>query len=322
MRHLAVAGIIGDSVAAEFMLLAEEVKNMKSVDELLEIQHNNAVENRAVFARYHQRLIRACRLRLRRRASEETAVELLELVNRLDEQSDERFCRFADARSCRRWRAAFCSKKSGRRAGKSNNRKPSGDTTKSAKPPRAEIKQHDETDEYGEHAAATAALLPSPSLNQFRTSFYSKPEILTIMLERLNRAESSRMRPDLEAAIEYLPGLASLALWCRFADTDEDAIAFTDGSTIYAGADYEKFDDKERRFICLHEILHIALCHPQRFAELEKRDAVGFQRETFEHRRRCHHQRVARKFDGFENSDRCLDAFENLAVSRKSGRRD
>ncbi len=97
------------------------------------------------------------------------------------------------------------------------------------------------------------------------------------MLERLNRAESSRMRPDLEAAIEYLPGLAGLALWCLFADTDDaDTIAYTDGSTIYAGAGYEQFDEKERRFICLHEILHIALCHPQRFAELETRDAVGF----------------------------------------------
>jgi predicted metal-dependent peptidase len=97
------------------------------------------------------------------------------------------------------------------------------------------------------------------------------------MLERLNRAASSRMRPDLEAAIEYLPGLAGLALWCRFADTDEDAVvAFTDGRTIYAGAGYEKFDAKERRFICLHEILHVALCHPQRFAELEKRDASSF----------------------------------------------
>ncbi len=97
------------------------------------------------------------------------------------------------------------------------------------------------------------------------------------MLERLSRAASKRMRPDLEAAIEYLPGLAGLALWCRFSDTDDvDAIAFTDGSTIYAGADYEKFDAQERRFICLHEILHVALCHPQRFAELEKRDAVNF----------------------------------------------
>ncbi|MEJ7860467.1 MAG: VWA-like domain-containing protein [Pyrinomonadaceae bacterium] len=94
-----------------------------------------------------------------------------------------------------------------------------------------------------------------------------------MMLERLNRSKASRMRADLEAAIEYLPGLASLALWCNFADTDEaNAIAFTDGSTIYAGKEYEKFEPKERRFICLHEILHIALCHPQRFAELKKRD--------------------------------------------------
>ena len=77
------------------------------------------------------------------------------------------------------------------------------------------------------------------------------------------------MRPDLESAIEYLPGLASLALWCNFADTDEDAIAFTDGQTIYAGAEYENFLDKERRFICLHEILHIALCHPNRFLTLD-----------------------------------------------------
>ena len=96
------------------------------------------------------------------------------------------------------------------------------------------------------------------------------------MQTRLSRSDSSRMRPDLEAAIEYLPGLASLALWCRFADTNEDAIAFTDGSTIYAGAEYEKRTLKERRFICLHEILHIALCHAQRFAELKKRDPANF----------------------------------------------
>lgn len=93
------------------------------------------------------------------------------------------------------------------------------------------------------------------------------------MQTRLNRADSRRMRPDLESAIEYLPGLASLALWCNFADTDEDAIAFTDGTTIYVGAEYENFSDKERRFICLHEILHIALCHPNRFLILEKQDS-------------------------------------------------
>jgi len=80
------------------------------------------------------------------------------------------------------------------------------------------------------------------------------------------------MRPDLESAIEYLPGLASLALWCRFADTDEKTIAYTDGSTIFAGAEYEDFNPKERKFICLHEILHIALCHPSRLEALEKQD--------------------------------------------------
>lgn len=80
------------------------------------------------------------------------------------------------------------------------------------------------------------------------------------------------MRSDLEAAIEHLPGLASLALWCNFADTDENAIAFTDGLTIYAGTGYENFSDKERRFICLHEILHVALRHPNRFLNLEKQD--------------------------------------------------
>jgi len=79
------------------------------------------------------------------------------------------------------------------------------------------------------------------------------------MQTRLSRADSRRMRSDLESAIEYLPRLASLALWCNFADTDEEAIAFTDGQTIYAGAGYENFSDKERRFICLHEVF-ILLC--------------------------------------------------------------
>lgn len=95
------------------------------------------------------------------------------------------------------------------------------------------------------------------------------------MRSRLSRADSRRMRPDIEAAIEYLPGLASLALWCKFADTDEEIVACTDGSTIYVGTEYEKRASAERRFICLHEIFHIALCHPQRVRELKQREA-GF----------------------------------------------
>ncbi len=89
-KHLAVAGIIGDSVAAEFMMLAEEVKNMKSVDELLEIQRKTPSK----IGKYLPDTINglyALSFAIASRASEETAVELLELVNWLDEQLDERF---------------------------------------------------------------------------------------------------------------------------------------------------------------------------------------------------------------------------------------
>ena len=92
IKHLAVAGIIGDSVAAEFMLLAEEIKNMKSVDELLEIQRKTP----ARVGKYLPDTINglyALSFAMATRASEETAVELLELVNRLDEQKDMRFAR-------------------------------------------------------------------------------------------------------------------------------------------------------------------------------------------------------------------------------------
>jgi len=90
VRHLAVAGIIGDSVAAEFMLLAEEIKNMKSVDEMLEIQRRMPSK----IAKYLPDTINglyALSFAISTRVSEETAVELLELVNRFDEQTGERF---------------------------------------------------------------------------------------------------------------------------------------------------------------------------------------------------------------------------------------
>ncbi len=90
VRHLAVAGIIGDSVAAEFMLLAEEVKNMKSVDELLEIQQTTPSKIGAYLPDTINGLY-ALSFAIATRANEETAVELLKLVNRLDEQTDERY---------------------------------------------------------------------------------------------------------------------------------------------------------------------------------------------------------------------------------------
>ena len=89
-KHLAIAGIIGDSVAAEVMLLAEEVKNMKSVDELLEIQRKTPSKIGAFLPDTINGLY-ALSFAIATRASSDTAVELLELVNRFDEQMGERF---------------------------------------------------------------------------------------------------------------------------------------------------------------------------------------------------------------------------------------
>lgn len=90
LRHLAVAGIIGDSVATEFMMLAEEIKNMKSVDELLEI--NRRTPNR--LGEYLPDTLNglyALAFAVATCAREENADELLELINRLDEQRNAKF---------------------------------------------------------------------------------------------------------------------------------------------------------------------------------------------------------------------------------------
>ena len=90
LRRIAVAGIIGDVTAAEFMMLAEEIKNMKSVDELLEIQRKSP-------DKIGQHLpsalngIYALSFAIATRATEETAEVLLELINRFDEQTSEQF---------------------------------------------------------------------------------------------------------------------------------------------------------------------------------------------------------------------------------------
>lgn len=90
LRQIAVAGIIGDSVAAEFMLLAEEIKNMKSVDELLKIQRKTPQKIGQHLPTTLNGLY-ALSFAIATSATEKTAVELLELINRFDEQMIEAF---------------------------------------------------------------------------------------------------------------------------------------------------------------------------------------------------------------------------------------
>jgi len=90
LRQIAVAGIMGDAVAAEFMLLAEEISKMKSVDELLEIQRKSPDKIGNHLPATLNGLY-ALSFAILTRATEETAVELLELINRFDEQTSENF---------------------------------------------------------------------------------------------------------------------------------------------------------------------------------------------------------------------------------------
>lgn len=90
LRQIAIAGIIGDGTAAEFMMLAEEIAQMKSVDELLEIQRKSP----AKIGQYLPATLNgiyALSFAIVTRATEETAEDLLELINRFDEQSGEQF---------------------------------------------------------------------------------------------------------------------------------------------------------------------------------------------------------------------------------------
>jgi hypothetical protein len=89
------------------------------------------------------------------------------------------------------------------------------------------------------------------------------------------------MGPDLRDAIEAMPGLGGVALWVKFLDSDDpELIACTDGIHVEAGPLYEKYDDAERRFIVLRELLHVALAHPARGREMNRR-TEGFESRLY-----------------------------------------
>lgn len=99
----------------------------------------------------------------------------------------------------------------------------------------------------------------------------------------MNRLQqvATRMGADLRNAMEAMPGLGGIALWVKFCDADEPTlVAQTDGVRVTAGPRYNNYATAERRFIVLHELLHVALAHPARARELEKR-VTDFDRELY-----------------------------------------
>ncbi len=89
-RYLAVAGIIGDAAATEFILLAEEIKNTKLVGELLKIQRKTP-SRIGKFLPDTINGLYALSFAIATSADENNYIELLELINRFDELPDERF---------------------------------------------------------------------------------------------------------------------------------------------------------------------------------------------------------------------------------------
>lgn len=75
--------------------------------------------------------------------------------------------------------------------------------------------------------------------------------------------------------VEYAPSTGGLALWVRHHDLAGDAVqaapVATDGTTIFYAASFEALPLAQQTGWVAHEVLHIALRHPARFAQLQQR---------------------------------------------------
>ncbi|WP_295885728.1 VWA-like domain-containing protein [uncultured Thiohalocapsa sp.] len=78
--------------------------------------------------------------------------------------------------------------------------------------------------------------------------------------------------------VEYAPSTGGLALWIRHIDTGpEDTrggrgglVAANDGVSIYYGPDFDHLSLAVQTGLVAHQVLHVALRHPQRLAELQR----------------------------------------------------
>lgn len=83
---------------------------------------------------------------------------------------------------------------------------------------------------------------------------------------------STRARAALQDLAETDPTIAALALWCDHRDGDATG---TQGSRITYGPDFETLAPYEQRGLAAHHILHVALRHSSRLADLQARLGDG-----------------------------------------------
>jgi len=78
----------------------------------------------------------------------------------------------------------------------------------------------------------------------------------------------------IQRMVEFAPSTGGLALWMRHQDisANDAPAAMTDGNTVFYGTAFDRLSLGEQTGVVAHEVLHIALRHPQR--------ALGLQRLT------------------------------------------
>ena len=77
----------------------------------------------------------------------------------------------------------------------------------------------------------------------------------------------------IQRMVEFAPATGGLALWMHHHDLADDAVApvvATDGHTIFYAASFESLPLAEQAGLIAHEVLHVALRHPQRLLELRE----------------------------------------------------
>ena len=78
----------------------------------------------------------------------------------------------------------------------------------------------------------------------------------------------------IQKMVELAPSTGGLALWIRHQDLSDDAAdvltAANDGTTIFYGPAFERLSLPEQIGLVAHQVLHVALRHPQRQVELRR----------------------------------------------------
>jgi len=89
---------------------------------------------------------------------------------------------------------------------------------------------------------------------------------------------SARAAPALQALAEADPAIGALSLWCLHRD---GATTQTAADTITYGPEFEALTTHEQRGLAAHHILHVALRHSARLADLGNRLGDGFDPDLY-----------------------------------------